>query len=151
MKKIILFIFSFFIYVFSGCNSSYDGDARNSIPYTDSSSFVSTSKISFPKNTDALHIYNCLLEKFGEGNHLVTAVYSRTETVTLNGTSYSNTITKNIVSIKIYKERTPASNKFIVDFVTDTSNILRYFYQWQYHNTNAWNNNKTDGTIIISF
>ncbi|MGI5069530.1 hypothetical protein HRO26_00005 [Treponema pectinovorum] len=151
MNFLRFFTVVIFVCTVAGCNlSNYDGDDRNSIPKTDNSSFVSTTKIIFPKDTDALHIYNCLFEKYGEGTHSVTAVYSRTVTATLNGTAYSNTITKNIVQIKISKEISPPTSKFIVDFITDTNEVLRFFYEWQYHNTNEWNNNKTDGSITIT-
>ena len=149
MKKIMLAIFSVFLIGLMSCDND-SGDDANSIPYTDSSQFIKSDSIIFPVGTTALEIYNCLLELKGLGDFPINGTYTHTETAVLNGQKYTNAIEKKIIQMKIYKSDTEISHLFHCDFITDSDEKLPFYYQWQYHNTNAWHNNKTEGEIVIS-
>ena len=87
------------------------------------------SSLSFSKDTTALKLYNCFIRFYSEGTYTITGTYKRTETAKLNGTVYTNTITKNIVTIKIYKSKTEISNLFHVDFITDNNETMNNYYE----------------------
>lgn len=134
--------------VFSACILN-DGDDRNSFTQVATDKFVKATEYSFPKDTTALELYNCFIRFYSEGTYTITGTYKRTETAKLNGTVYTNTITKNIVTVKIYKSKTEISNLFHVDFITDNNETMSNYYEWQHKRNNVWHNNKIDGDIII--
>lgn len=149
MKKKYLFIFITFacLFLFS-CD---DGDSANSLPNVETEKFKTETGFDFPINTSALEIYKTLSEYYGEEKTIsVNGTYSHTETATLNGQLYTDTKTKNISSIKIYKTNTEISHSFHTDFIFDDDSSLEFYYQWQYHNDNVWHNNKSDGIITLT-
>lgn len=125
-------------------------DSPNSLPYVETEKFETESGFSFPIGTTALEFYKTLLYKYGEGSHSISGTYVHTETAVLNGNTYTDTIEKKIKSINIYKSDTEISHLFHIDFFLEDGACLKFYYQWQYHNTNAWHNNKSDGEITIS-
>lgn len=147
MRKLFLLCFS--VLIFISCD--FNGDDTNSVPHTDNSLFVKENSVIFPIGTTALEIYNCVYEKNGLGDFTVSGTYTHTETAILNGKEYTDTIVKNIVKVKVYKEHTENTHLFHCDFITESNEVLPFYYQWQNHNTNAWHNNKTDGEVIILF
>jgi lipoprotein len=149
MRKII-FLIAFLVpsVVFSACMFD-DGDDRDSFTQVETDKFITATKYSFPKDTTALELYNCFIRFHSEGTYTVTGTYKRTETATLNGNLYTDTITKNIVTVKIYKSKTEISNLFHVDFITDNNETISNYYEWQHHRDNVWHNNKIDGDIVI--
>lgn len=144
--RVKIFIFMVLIGSIMGCNDVSNSDT---LPTTDAKKFITDNKITFPENTTALEIYNCMSNKYGTGEHTITGNYSHTESTKLNGKSYSDTITKNIIKVSIYKSKTETTNSFSVDFITDNDEKISFCYTWQYSNTNAWNNNKSNGIITI--
>lgn len=146
MKKLFFFLFSILIV---SCST---GDDKDSLPYIDTSKFIKESSIVFPEKTNSLEIFSTLNEYYGnnQGEYYINGTYKHKETAVLNGQLYENTLTKNIIKIKIYKSTTPASNLFCTDFYFDDDMILKFCYQWQYHNTNVWNNDILDGEIILT-
>ena len=149
MKKLFFLFFLSFLLAFASCDLD-DEDSSDSLPCTDSSQFIKSDSIMFPVGTTALEIYNCLIELKGLGDFPINGTYSHTETAVLNGKEYTDTIEKKIIQVKIYKSDTEISHLFHCDFITDSDEKLPFYYQWQYHNTNAWHNNKTEGEIMIS-
>lgn len=145
MRK--LFLLCFFALLFVSCD--FNGDDANSVPHTDNSLFVQENSVIFPIGTTALEIYSCLYEKYGLGTFSANGIYTRTETAILNGNQYTDTKVKNIVEIKVYKSDTESTHLFHCDFITESNEVLSFYYQWQNHNTNVWHNNRTDGEIII--
>lgn len=149
MKKFCLYFFiCFSCLFFLGCET---GDSPNSLPYVETEKFKTETGFIFPLATSALEIYKTLSNYYGEETTIsISGTYAHTETATLNGQLYTNTKTKNIVKIKLYKTDTEASHSFHADFIFDDNSSLKFYYQWQYHNTNAWNNNKSDGIIKLA-
>ena len=147
-KPLCLTVFLMSSLIFSACIFN-DGDDRDSFTQVETDKFVKATEYSFPKDTTALELYNCFIRFYSEGTYTVTGTYTHTETVTLNGNLYTDTITKNIVTVKIYKSKTEISNLFHVDFITDTNETISNYYEWQHHRDNVWHNNKIDGDIVI--
>lgn len=152
MKKILALLFSVMCLCICSCDPD-KGDDSDSLPPTDCSVFHKNNQLVFPEGTSALELYNCLVSEMGVGEHSINGIYTYTESAVLNGVNHSETVKKNINAVKIYKSNTEASNLFHVDFITDdadTNKKLQFYYQWQHCNTNVWNNNKSDGEIIIA-
>lgn len=149
MKKIIYaYLLLFLCLFFFGCDN---GDSSDSLPYVETEKFKTEAGFNFPVDTSALEIYKTLSEYYGEEKTvLINGTYSHTETATLNGQLYTNTKTKNISSIRIYKTNTEISHSFHIDFIFDDNSSLEFYYQWQYHNDNVWHNNKSDGIITLT-
>lgn len=152
MKRYLLSVILIVLFI-AGCKLDVADDI-DSFPKADYSFMVKESQYEIPVNTTALQIFNCFYSEYGYGEYDVQGQYSHTESAVLNGNSYTDTITKTITKMKIWHvrdENTKGStiSSFYVTFYTDNNESLEYRYQWQYQNTNAWKNNKTDGTIII--
>lgn len=146
MKKILsVFIF---ICLFFSCSDG--GDAADSLPSVKTSDFRTDGGYTFPLQTSALQMYATLSEDYEIGEHIINATYTRTETAVLNGILHTETKTQQITRMKIYKSDTEASHLFHVDFICADESVIAFYYQWQYSNTNAWHNNKSDGEIKIN-
>lgn len=145
MKKIVLVV-SFLCVAFITNSCRFTGDNNNSFPKVETDKFIKEDRYIFPVGTTALELYNCFNNHHTDGSYSVSGSYSHTETAKLNGNTYTNTIIKNI---KIYRSKTEVSNRFHVDFITDTGEVLRNYYEWQYQSNNSWHNNKIDGDITI--
>ena len=126
-----------------------DGDDRDSFPKVDVTQFIKSGEYVFPKGTSALQLYNAFIYQSAEGEYSVTGMYRRTETALLLGKKHTETISKVITKVKIYRSKTEISNRFHVDFVTDKNEVLANYYSWQRHRSNVWHNNKIDGDIVI--
>lgn len=146
MKKIV----SVFIFICLLFSCSDGGDAADSLPSVKTSDFRTDGGYTFPVQTSALQMYATLSEDYEIGEYVINATYTKTENAVLNGKPYSDTITKQITKMKIYKSDTEASHLFHVDFICADESVIAFYYQWQYSNTNAWHNNKSDGEIKIS-
>ncbi len=147
MQKLILILLPLFF--FFGCNFN-DADEPYSLPPTDNSKYITSAGFSFLRNTKALEIYNCLSSAYGEGEHECNGTYSKTEKAVLNGTPYSDTLEKTIYKINIHKSETETTYKFFVDFIMTDNSVISLCYQWQYHNTNSWENTVLDGDIVLT-
>lgn len=145
MKKIV---FALLPFLFLGCADKEDDP--NSLPYVDVSKFQTGTSIDFPEKTTALEIYSMMYGKYGLGSHTVSGVYSHTESAKLNGKVFSDTVTKNITKVEIYRTDGEISHSFHSDFSCDDGSKIEFYYQWQEHNTNVWHNNESDGTIRIN-
>ena len=153
MKKILLLLFV--AGLFFGCKFNEVPDDIYSFPLVNYSFMKNEAGFMIPENTTALQIFNCFYNEFGYGTFEINGIYSHTEVSTLNGNTYSDTINKNLIRLEVYNEinsNTPKEHisSFGVRFFTDKSEIINFTYQWQYHNTNVWNNNKLDGKIVIT-
>ena len=95
-------------------------------------------------------MYNTFISQYAEGEYTVTGTYKKTETAILLGKKHTETITKSIKKVKIYRSKTELSNRFHVDFETDDGNVLVNYYSWQHHRDNVWHNNKLDGEMIVN-
>lgn len=146
--KILLFVLFISFVTIAACKLD-DGDDRDSFTKVDVGQFIKSDKYVFPKGTSALELYNTFILRHAEKEHAVTGTYTKTETATLLGKKHTETVTKNIKTVKIYRSKTELSNRFHVDFITDTGEKLSYYYSWQLHRDNVWHNNKTDGEIVI--
>lgn len=152
MRKILFLILISLIFV--GCQLD-TADDIDSFPKADYSHIIQDDQYIIPVNTPALTIFNCFYNEFGYGEFDINGQYSHTESATLNGKLYSDTITKTINKMKIYHVKDVESkgetiSSFYVLFFTTDNTVFEFRYQWQYSNTNAWKNNKSDGLIIIS-
>lgn len=147
MKKLFFVLFAALLL---GSCSTDSGDSPDSLPSVDTDSFKTETGFLFSKGASALEIYKTLYEEYGLGEFSVTGTYKHTESETLNGQVYSNTLTKSIKGVRIYKTDTPASHLFHVDFTFTDSSTIKFYYQWQYYNDNAWHNNKSDGVIKLT-
>ena len=146
-KNNILFILFIICLICGSCK--FNGDNNNSFPKVETEKFIKEDRYVFPTGTTALELYNCFNNYHTDGSYSVSGSYSHTKIATLNGNTYTNTITKNIKEVKLYRSKTEVSNRFHVDFITDTDEVLSYYYEWQYQNNNSWHNNKIDGDITI--
>lgn len=150
MKRFLFLILVLFLFV--GCNLfSNNPDDPNTFLEVDYSSFVKSNSYVFPPKTDSVSIFNCMYSEYGYGDFNITGVYSHTETATLNGKEYSDTITKNIIEMKIFSKinNNPTTSDFCVEFITDNGENLRFLYRWQFKKNGYWNNDILDGTITI--
>jgi hypothetical protein len=174
MKKYTLLLWVFGILFFSCENLNTDLPSTNIEKYHISGGFL------FPKDTTTVDIYNCLLsEDFlnnSERNLSTGSRYSITQNTVLNGTTVSNTHTRNIVKIKItYTEKSPEIHEYImtlyfddgkIDFYSDIpsndrpkdqngnfTNVLNcvFKYIWQRQTTNVWQNDKILGELVIKW
>ena len=150
-RKIFLCVLFMISLALTACKLD-EGDDRDSFTKVDVSKFIkSDNNYVFPKETTALELYNTFMFRDAEKTEYnVTGTYKKTETVTLFG-KHTVEETKNITKVNIYRSKTEASNRFHVDFIADTGEKFSYCYSWQYHLSNVWNNNKTDGEISITF
>jgi hypothetical protein len=167
MKKYVFFIWIFSILFFSCENLNTD------LPYTDIEKYRISGGFSFPKDTTAIDIYNCLLsEGFlnnSEKNLLTGSQYSIIQNAILNGVNVSNSRTRNITEIKItYTKTEPEIHEYILTLYFDDgstdfySNLTPqtkpethlncvYNYTWQRQTTNVWKNDKILGELIIKW
>ena len=149
MKKYFILLFIFLI---SSCSLfDYKGDPDGSFITVDYENYINGNTITFPKNTDALHIFNCLYNTFGYGSFSCNGTYSHTESAKLNGKLFTDTITKNITKFEISHDTDVDKNTFTICFTTDKNEILTYIYKWQFHNSNIWENTILDGEFIINY
>lgn len=167
-RKIIYLILTLSIIGLSACKMD-SGDDLNSLPTVDVSKYYkeNSTEVNFPKGTNALDIYTCLYNIFGDKEINVKGTYTISDSHTY---PYEAPTTKtkelNIVKIKLTRQHDEVSNSFNVYMETDyypmvyddkakkwvTSEkvvTFNYCYEWQYHNTNAWQNNKCEGKINI--
>jgi hypothetical protein len=167
MKKYTLFIWIFGILVFSCENLNTD------LPYTNIEKYRISGGFLFPKDTNTVDIYNCLLvEGFlnnSEKDLLTGSQYSIIQNAILNGVNVSNTHTRNIAKIKItYTEKESEIHEYILtlffddgstDFYSNLSSQTNpethlncvFNYTWQRQTTNIWKNDKTLGELIIKW
>ena len=149
-KPVLLFLLVLFVFV-----SCDDRDDADSFPVVDYTSLKSSDGYRIPKGTDALHILNCFYSEFGYGDFEVSGKYEKTETAVLNGKEYSDTLSKDIIGIKVWHvDNSTKGNRvssFFVEFITTDDEPILLHYKWQYNDTNAWYNDKTDGEIVLSF
>ncbi len=148
-RKIFFFLVLVSFMTFAACKLD-DGDDRDSFTKVEISGFIKTGKYVFPKGTTALELYNTFISQYAEGEYTVTGTYKKTETAILLGKKHTETITKSIKKVKIYRSKTELSNRFHVDFETDDGNVLFNYYSWQHHRGNVWHNNKLDGEMIVN-
>ena len=147
-RKILLFVLLLSSVILAACKLD-DGDDRDSFTKVDVGQFIKSDKYVFPKGTSALELYNTFILRHAEKEYAVTGTYTKTEIATLLGKKHTETVTKNIKAVKIYRSKTELSNRFHVDFITDTGEKLSYYYSWQHHLSNVWHNNEIDGDITI--
>jgi hypothetical protein len=167
MKKYTFFIWVLSILFFSCENLNTD------LPLTDIEKYRISGGFSFPKDTTAVDIYNCLVsEGFlnnSEKNLLTSSLYTITQNAILNGINVSNTHTRNIAKIKItYTEKGNETHEYIItlyfddgsiDFYSDITQVTSpethlncvYSYIWQRQTTNVWQNDKIFGELIIKW
>lgn len=149
MKKIFLLLIPLLLL---SCANDIPDDPYT-LPYVDTTKYVSVDSVNFPTGTPALDVYACLSDIYGEGTFNIDASYVHTETAVLNGHTYSDTIKKNITSVTISKNRSAPTlkelNTFIVEFHTDNNESITLTYQWYFHCEDTWENTRLNGDILI--
>lgn len=147
----LFLVLSLFLFA---CNLDNPDDA-DSFPVVDYTSLKDNNGYKIAKGTDALHILNCFYSEFGYGEFELKGKYEKTESAVLNGKEYIDIFSKDIIKMKIWHVDNSTQGErissFFVQFTTTDDESLLLCYEWQYHNTNAWRNDKVDGEITLLF
>ena len=145
MKKIFFLIFTFFTFTFFSCNDIPDN--TDSFPVVDYSELIQQDSYKISPSTTAITVFNLFYNVFGYGEHTINGTAVHTESADLIGITHTETISCNITKVKIYhidnSTKGSTVSTFYVDFINSDNEVLSYCYQWQYKNTNAWENGKT--------
>lgn len=139
MKKILKLALLCFIFI--SCEQP-----NTIIPFTDIEEFKNENGFIFPVQTKAMDILNCLNTLEDTSN--ISGSYTKTETATLNGKLYSDTIVYRIDAAEITYSRQSDVHTYQVIFTGDKR--LVYTYKWQRDVSNVWENTVLDGEIVIS-
>jgi hypothetical protein len=107
----------------------------------------------FSKNTPSVDIYNCLINRginFDKETP-ITGTYAITQSATLNGKPYTDTKTRNVLSVSIkHIKLDPEINDHIVIFTFNDNSKLEIHFKWQRQTTNVWQNDKIEGELLIT-
>lgn len=146
MKKnfllfLIMLLMSYFI-----ISCSDVADDVNSFPTVNYAELVQDDSYKISSSTDALTVFNLCYNSFGYGEFNISGTATHTESANLIG-PHTETISCSITKVKIYhidnSTKGSTVSTFYVDFINSDNEVLSYCYQWQYKNTNAWENGKT--------
>ncbi|AEF85353.1 putative lipoprotein [Treponema primitia ZAS-2] len=123
------------------------------LPKTDIPLYQISGGYKFPENTPTIDIYNCLV---GHGLNFgteisATGTYAITRSSKLNGNLYTDTKTRNVLSVSIkHLELDPDINDHIAIFTFDDNSKLEIHFKWQRQTTNVWQNDKIEGKLTIT-
>ncbi len=134
------------LFVFSACNL-YPADSIGTFPSADYSTLITTDSYKISSSTKTLPVLNLFYDTFGYGEFDVSGTATHTESAVVMGETITKTISCDIKKVKIshIDNSTPGLtlDTYYIDFYNTDNEVLSYCYEWQYHNTNAWKNNKT--------
>lgn len=142
-----LFISALFLSLFFTACDFDSADKTGTFPSADYSALVLSDSYKIDSTVEVLPVLNLFYDTFGYGEYDISGTATHTESVVVMGKTVTNSISCDINKIKIshIDKSTPGMtiDSYYVDFYNTDNEILSYCYEWQYHNTNAWKNNKT--------
>ena len=141
MRKLICILLPFLFLCFS-CSQDTP-DEGGTFPTKDYSSLIKENTYVIPASVDAITVFNLFYNKYGYGDFNITGNAIHTETAILNGQKIENSITCNILKIKVYcidnSTKGFHGSAFYTDFYNDKNEVLSYCYEWNYRNTHGLN------------
>ena len=142
-----LFIFALFFSLFFIACDFDPADKIGTFPSADYSALVLSDSYKIDSTVKALPVLNLFYDTFGYGEFDISGTATHTESAVVMGETVTKSISCNINKVKISHIDKSTSgmtvDTYYIDFYNTDNEILSYCYEWQYHNTNAWKNNKT--------
>jgi hypothetical protein len=142
MKKTICVVF--LLSLFLSCNTNLPDDL-NTFPYASYDDLINNNSYEISNTASPLKVINLFINELGYGSHDIIGTAKHTESTSLVGINYSETINCSISKVNIYNTQDKNNNisSFCVDIINSNNETLSYCYKWQYYNNNAWINKKT--------